>query len=66
MHARFWPSVRNLAIGAVLAGACEQRTRAVDAIEFYNVALDHYFVTASSDEIISSTPASSSVANAPG
>ena len=24
---------------------------AVDAIEFYNATLDHYFVTASSDEI---------------
>ena len=53
MHAQLlWPAVRNLAIGTILAGACgTARAALVDAIEFYYAALDHYFVTASSDEI---------------
>ena len=53
MHAPLlWPAVRNLAIGTILAAACgTARAALVDAIEFYNAALDHYFVTASSDEI---------------
>ena len=53
MHGQhLWPAVRNLAIGTILAGACgTARAALVDAIEFYYAALDHYFVTASSDEI---------------
>jgi len=53
MHALLlWPAVRNFAIGTILAAACgTARAALVDAIEFYNAALDHYFVTASSDEI---------------
>src|SRR5438128_11526830 len=52
MHAQLlWPAVRNLAIGTILAGACgTARAALVDAIEFYDAALDHYFFAAGSDE----------------
>src|SRR5207249_9249881 len=45
---------RNWIAGAALAAAvaCAPATAGmVDAVEFYNATLDHYFVTASPDEI---------------
>jgi hypothetical protein len=40
-----------IAAALMLAAACAAQAATLEAIEFYDATLDHYFVTASSDEI---------------
>jgi len=44
-----WLGVASVALGIAIAQPASSAT--LDAVEYYNQALDHYFVTASADEI---------------